>query len=680
MSLNITSKQYGSSDRKLNDPHRAAEQRSQALFEQAAVGLCLVSLDGHWLQVNDRLCSIVGYTREELLQQTFQDITYPPDLGPDVASLKRLVAGEITTYTLEKRYVHKNGTPIWISVTASLARDANGTPDYVVGVIEDIGARKSTEAALRLSEARSRVLSDAIPQLMWILNPDGTVDHFNRRWYEFTGLPEDGSRNPESWMEIVHPADRARVIAESRPAFDRGDGYTVEYRLRRGSGEYCWHLSRTEPLLDEAGTILAWYGTATDIDARKRAEEGLRFLDTASDLLNSSLDYETTLASLTQLAVPQLADWCAVDILTPENTLRRVAVAHIDPAKVVLAQEILERWPPRMDAPNGVPNVIRTGQSETLPIITDEMVEQAPIDPDLKAMMLALTIRSSMVVPLRARGETFGAISFVSAESGRHFDDRDLAQAEELARRAGVAMDNARQYLRAQDAVREREALLSVASHELKNPLTSLLGYGKLLKRSARPGAPLTDREVRAVGIIVDQGERLNRMLDLLLDLSRIEAGRLEVDHQPVELDALLARLADETRVTLKSHSLAYERPPVPVVVLGDELRLDQVFRNLLTNAIKYSPAGGPLTITLTTTEQQACVSLQDAGIGIPAEAIPRLFGRFYRVPGAGGGRIGGLGVGLYVVRQIVTLHGGTVQVTSTEGKGSTFQVCLPLP
>jgi signal transduction histidine kinase len=282
-------------------------------------------------------------------------------------------------------------------------------------------------------------------------------------------------------------------------------------------------------------------------------------------------------------------------------------------------------------------------------------------------------------VPLQAHGHTLGAITLVASDSGRRYHAHDLALAEELARRAAVAIENAQLYSATQEAVRAREVFLSVASHELKTPLTTLLGNAQLLLRRSERERSLNERDSRSLRLVVDQAQRLNRMIGALLDLSRLQAGQLSIDHTRIDLSVLGQRVVEEAQPGLERHTLAFVPADGPLAIVGDELRLEQVIQNLLQNAIKYSPAGGRVEVRAARHSAMACISVTDQGIGIPQAALARLFTRFYRAPNVDPQHISGMGVGLYVVKEIVSLHGGEVMVESQEGVGSTFTICLPL-
>jgi signal transduction histidine kinase len=242
------------------------------------------------------------------------------------------------------------------------------------------------------------------------------------------------------------------------------------------------------------------------------------------------------------------------------------------------------------------------------------------------------------------------------------------------------AADIDRSLVEAQAALRMRDDLFSIVAHELKTPLTTLLGYTDALNRRAARTHPyiLEERDRRALEIIADQSQRLNLLIESLLDVSRIQDGRLAIDPQPMDLYDLVQQTVTELRPALSSHSIVLIRGGGPMSVDGDRLRLEQVLQNLLQNAIKYSPNGGEIVVCVEHQAGQVVLSVRDQGIGIPAAAQAQLFQRFYRAENATAAKIKGMGVGLYVVNEIVTLHGGTIEVNSVEGAGAAFIIRFP--
>jgi signal transduction histidine kinase len=287
--------------------------------------------------------------------------------------------------------------------------------------------------------------------------------------------------------------------------------------------------------------------------------------------------------------------------------------------------------------------------------------------------------KSSMIVPLNAGGRTIGDLALVSAESGRRFTEDDLAIAQELAARCALAVDNARLYAEAQDAIRLRDEFLAIASHELRTPLTGLLGNVELLERRAGRDQVEPARLQRTAGTIRDQAHRLQRLVNQLLELSRIQTGLFAIERRPLDLAVLLRSVAEELRPALRQHQLNLEDVAEPLIVEGDQHALEQVFHNLLGNSIKYSPRGGPIDVCIERRDGFASVAISDRGIGIPNEAVSNIFQRFYRAANVRGDQISGFGLGLYLVKEIVSRHDGEVTAFSTEGEGSTFTVRLPL-
>jgi len=316
---------------------------------------------------------------------------------------------------------------------------------------------KNNEQTLRQSEERYRSLAAAATSIVWSVDPEGQFTEPQPSWEAYTGQPWEEHRG-FGWVAALHPDDRERVRAIWERARDRRALYSSEGRLWHApSGTYRYFIAHATPLLDDDDSVREWVGMVTDVDDRKRAEEALRFLAEASEVLSSSLDYRETLTSVARLAVPRLADWCAVDMIGEDGSFERLAVAHQDPEKVALAYELQKRYPPDPDASYGLLNVLRTGEPEMLSEIPPELIKETARDTEHREILRRLGLRSYVVVPMIARGRTLGIIAFVTAESGRRYGHADLKLAEDLARRAAVAVDNARLYEDAQREIAERE-------------------------------------------------------------------------------------------------------------------------------------------------------------------------------------------------------------------------------
>jgi signal transduction histidine kinase len=412
----------------------------------------------------------------------------------------------------------------------------------------------------------------------------------------------------------------------------------------------------------------------------ERAVQRTSFLARMSQELASSLDYEPTLANVAHLAVPEIADWCAVDVVDEDGSIRRVAVAHADPAKKEVADELARRYP---RGPGGaVPQVIRSGKPQLYSDVTDARLEANVQDPDLLGILRQLAMKSVMVVPMEVHDHVLGALTFVSSDAAVHYDEDDLAFAMAVATRAALAVENARLYRDLQRAVRSRDEYLAAASHDLRNPLTAVRGSAQLLSRQLRRMGIAEPEPVRAsLDIIESATIRMGRLVNGLLDLARLEMGRpLELDRSRTDLAALVRQVVAET---LQGDAAPLVRVQADAPVFGewDAPRLERLVANLLDNAIRYSAGRGAVAVSVERKERDgrgyAVLMVQDEGVGIPPEDLPRVFDRFHRGSNVVG-QIAGTGLGLSGARQIALEHGGDISLASNVGRGTTVRVELP--
>jgi PAS domain S-box-containing protein len=409
------------------------------------------------------------------------------------------------------------------------------------------------------------------------------------------------------------------------------------------------------------------------------AERRLSFLAEASAQLASSLDFTETLASIPHLAIAYLADYCAIEMLEEDGSIRLLEIAHDDPESEALGRALHETFPTEPESTSPVAEVMRTGKSILIPVMTEQILSRFSDIPEYRAALREMRIDSAMYVPLIARGRTLGAISFAASEPGNRYGQSDLALAEELARRAAIAIDNAILYQEAQNAVRAREEFLSIASHELKTPLTTVKGYTQLLARIVRRPTVDQDRLIRLTDQLEAQIGRFETLISDLLDVSRIQTGRLELRRDVVNLTALartvLGRFASPAGQKPR-HRISLDSPDAISGDLDPD-RIDQVLTNLVSNAIKYSPDGGDVTVRIRDVDGTIEIAVSDQGIGIGASDQSRLFQPFSRSETVHRA-ISGEGLGLYITSQIVERHGGSIFVQSEPDKGSTFTVRLP--
>jgi PAS domain S-box-containing protein len=569
--------------------------------------------------------------------------------------------------------------PRWLTATVCPIGPGPAGRTRFCYVAEDVTDRRAGEEELRRGEERLRLALEAGRMGVW----DWNVVINEVRWSENLEpihgyAPGTFGGTMAAFEELIHPADRAMVNESIARALAEQSSYDVEFRNLWPDGSVHWMAGKGK-VFAENGTPVRMIGVGMDVTARKRAEQDARFLADASAALAGLVDPDSSLQTVARLAVPAFADWCAVDMLDDAGGLRRVAVAHVDPAKVELAHAIHRRWPPDPDT-SGVWRIIRSGVSEMIAVITDDLLVASIPDPELLGVMRELGLRSYVGVPLAARGRVLGAITFIAAESGRRYDAADLAVAEDLAHRAAVAVENARLYQAVREADRRKDEFLALLGHELRNPLAPVRNALHILKAPAATEAVLA----RAREMMERQVEHMVRLVDDLLDVSRIVRGKVEIRRGPVDLAAVVASAVEAAQPAVEAggHTLVVEVAAGPLTVNGDAVRLAQVVSNLLTNAAKYTEPGGRIMLAAARDgdEDGAVVRVRDTGIGIPPELLPRLFDMFFQAERRTKDAQGGLGIGLSIVKGLVELHGGTVEAHSAgRGTGSEFVVRLHL-
>jgi PAS domain S-box-containing protein len=351
--------------------------------------------------------------------------------------------------------------------------------------------RQELAAMERASEERYRQLADAMPQIIWTAEPDGSATYFNRRWFEYTGMTEEEA-GPTAWTKVVHPDDLPPAVARREQTLYTGEPFEVEYRFRSQDGEYRWHLGRAIAIRDDDGQIAFWIGTATDIHDRKVIEEQRAFIIAVGDELSRTLDYRESLRRVAELAATEVADWCSVHIVEADGSITEVALAHRDPAQLTFARELQERYPPDPDAATGAPAVIRRGEAELVPEIPEQLLRAAAIDDLHYGLIEQLGLSSYICAPLKGRDAVLGAITLVSATPGRRFGAEDLKLAEELARRAAMAIENARLYRVSEERAQAARVLASIGDGVL---LTDRDGRVRLWNAAAEriTGLPADD-------------------------------------------------------------------------------------------------------------------------------------------------------------------------------------------
>ena len=546
--------------------------------------------------------------------------------------------------------------------------------------------RRRSEQELRESEERFRRLTEAAAEGI-LIQEQGVALEANQALSRMFGYEIDEiiGRNV---LDLL-PAPESREVVARHMLAGSEERYEAVGRRKDGSlfiGEIAAHNTSYRGRPVRVATI-------QDITERKQAEESARrlieekaaraaaeeagrraqFLSEASRVLGASFDYHTTLASLARLAVPTLADHCVIDVMGRDGLVERVAVAHTDPAKEALLREaarfVCGGTPPSY-------HLCRTlvgGEVVLVEHVTS--ADFAVIHEEHRRIVERLQPRSLLAVPLRASERIIGVLALYTSESERHFGAEDLGLSEELARRASLAIENARLFHEAREATTARDEMLSVVAHDLRNPLGTIRMAASLMLETL-PGAERSAERNQAE-MIRRASDRMNRLIQDLLDVRRVESGRLTVETRQISVAALIREAVEMLRplATASSLELRAEMPDTLPMAVADPSRVQQVLSNLVGNAIKFTPAGGRIQVRAQHLAREISLAVIDTGPGIPPDQLPHIFSRFWQAKPTDRR---GIGLGLAIAKGIVEAHGGRIWVESRVGEGSSFVFTLP--
>ncbi|WP_437756840.1 ATP-binding protein [Sorangium sp. So ce1389] len=564
-----------------------------------------------------------------------------------------------------------------------------------VSIFADITQFKQLEADLNVSRTKFSTTLKSIGDAVISTDGSGRIDFMNAVAEKLTGwsLDEAKDRRLSEVFRVISEQTRDDLDNPVTEVLRHGGiiGLDDTTLLLRRDGSELAIDSSGAPIRSDEGELVGLVLVFRDVTEKRLAEKRRYFIGEASrQLALSGLEYDTTLANVARLAVPHIADTTLVDIVEPDGSLTRLAAVHASNAKQALGRDLSARYPKDPEVPRAVHAVLRRGESLLLPEV-DGMAWQRPSspqpgdecwsgahDPAYPALLRELGVRSAMIVPLRARGRTRGAITLLSTEPGRRYGVDDLALAEELCNFAALALDNAQLYRESQQVNRAKDEFLATLSHELRTPLTAILGWARML----RQGSLKPDTHVRALEAIERNGTLQAQLVEDLLDASRIITGKLRLDVMLIDLPPIINAAIDAVRhgADAKGIELAVQLDPNAGPISGDQTRLQQVVWNLLSNAIKFTPRGGKVSIQLGKSEGLARIQVSDNGQGIVPEFLPYVFDRFRQADSTSTRPHSGLGLGLAIARHLIELHGGTVRAESAgEGKGATFTVDIPL-
>jgi PAS domain S-box-containing protein len=611
---------------------RHSEARDQALLDSAPVGFAYNAMDGRFSYVNRAFYELVGYSAEELLHKTWQDITHPEDLAADLALGGKVLAGELSSYTMEKRYIRKDGMFVWARLFGNFVRDEAGSPIHGVAIVVDITERKLADQALRDSQ-QSVILAKEAAQL-GIYDFDITTGalRWDERVYELFGLDPNQPVGPETFTDRQHPDDRASAKRKLDGALDpNGDGrYHASYRvISKTDGVVRWVDSVGRVLFD-AGRPVRLVGAVQDVTRKKLAEQLLREREERFRELANNIDQFAWSCDRLGEATWYNDRWYEYTGTTFEEMQGKGWQGVIHPAHL---DRIID----------SLPKCIAGGRpwEDTYPIRGKD-----------GSYRWFLT----RAVPIR---DANGAIVRWFGTNTDVTEQRKLQDA-------------------LQEADRRKDEFLAMLAHELRNPVAPIRNAAEVLARLFAD-AP---QPSSLIGMIQRQSAHLSRLLDDLLDVARITQGRIDLRREVLSVAACIDHALEtvQSHIQANRHQLTLARPTEPLYVDADRVRLEQCITNLLTNAVKYTNPGGEICVRLFRENNEAGIEVADTGVGIAPEFLPRVFDLFAQSERALDRPEGGLGIGLSVCKQLIEMHGGSVSgVSEGIGRGATFTIRVPL-
>ncbi|HEY3499840.1 MAG TPA: PAS domain S-box protein [Polyangiaceae bacterium] len=694
---------------------RRSEERFRLLVENIGdYAIYLLDVEGRVSTWNVGAERMKGYAASEIIGRNFAVFFPPEDIAQGKPARELEAARASGRFEDEGWRVRKDGTRFWANAIVTALRDGSGKLLGFAKITRDLTVRRETEEKgrelareqaaraaaeegerrVRESEERYRALSDrlsvifeGVGDVIMAHDSTGRVVFANSMAVRLFGF--------ESREVILRgPGD---PISERFDVFDEADlplppsrrpmtrvlggaesGSAVLHLRDRSSGEERWVFARASKVSGGGGepdlVITIWH----DVTAERRQERHARLLAEATAALSGSLDEAQMLQALASALVPALGDWCSVALLR-EGELEPAALVHVDADRRVSAARLERELLAAREREFGPWHVARTGEAQVLNV-TDELISSLFAGP---ARDRAVT-GAALFAPVMLRGQLIGVMTFFRENRALGYDPSHVALVGTLGERAGTAIESARLYAeaqgaakRAEEASRAKDEFLATVSHELRTPLSSILGWAQLLKNRVTDPAL-----VKPIDVIHRNANAQVKIIDDILDVSRVITGKFQVEPRPTDLVPVVRDALEVVRPSALAKQIELQFKPERefVLLVADPERLQQVVWNLLSNAVKFTPTGGKVVVTLRHDDSQVVLSITDTGTGIDPAFLPFVFDRFRQADGSPTRRIGGLGLGLSIVKHVVELHGGTVAAASEGlGAGSTFTITLPI-
>lgn len=596
-----------------------SEERLNVAIEAAEMGTWELNYKTRDVKYSSRYLQILGFKEGD--KPTHEDLLakiHPDDMALRNRAMKQATQTGHLDYEMR---IFCNGNEIrWIRAKGTFFYDSNGNPERALGTVVDITEQKNTFHVLMESEERFRIIANSAPVMIWMSGTDRFADFFNTSWLEFTGRTIEQERG-DGWLENVHPDDKEYCIEIYHRSFRAKRPFYVEYRLKRKDGAYRYISDNAVPRFDGNGTFIGFISACRDIDDEKRFNQKVR---------ESELLFKT------------IANVSPVGLWMTDAT-----------GNTNFVNDTWLEW-------TGIPTSEQYGMGWLRVVILADSEFVA------KKFQQSFNARKSYNMEFRIKRRD-GMVRWVLSNGSPYFDlDGNFA---------GYAGSVADITERKEDEIRKNE-FLAVASHELKTPLTSIKAYTQLLAATYQKSGDAFLKN--ALGKVENQVNKMTKLVGDFLNLSKIESDKFELRTERFDLSVLSKDVSSDIQLVAPNHRIRVIDGH-PVFIEGDKEKIAQVITNFLTNAIKYSPEGKEITVSVTNDENVARVAVKDEGIGIKPEEHQQIFQRFYRSKFNQNISYSGFGIGLYISAEIIQKHDGTIGVESKEGSGSTFYFSVPL-
>lgn len=667
------------------------QNRFRIFFEQSILPMEIYDLEGNHLAVNQAWMDLFQVSHDEVFKFNILNNPSLEEMGI-LPYVRKAYAGEaqnVPAFYADLKKAGLKGRSRWVEAWMSPIQDEQKNIRELAVILKDVTESKETSEKLRQTIAEREVAETRLTMAVsagrigiwdWIpgtdkINWDSTLcEIYGFRPGEFSGRVSD-------FNELMLPSDRDHLWKMVDRAIHELKPYVIEYRVIRPDGKFRWVQESGMAFLEEDGMVRLM-GTGIDITDKKLAVLDQEFLSEMSEVLTNSFNYLENLQKMANIATNYFCDGCLIDQLNPDGNIKRIVVASKDPGMKERMQRLHEQYPQRYSHDHPLFVALITGKTMVIPDVIDYSKSyRGKYSAKYLTELEEVKLGGAIVVRLKGKDSLLGTITFFSTV-GSHIvlDARAKWLAEELAYRTSMSIENSLLYLHSQEAIKSRDEFLSIASHELKTPLTSLTLQNQMRKRQLDKDnvKGLDEKSLRKM-IDADERQlrRINRLIDDMLDIARIRSDRLFIHKEKFEFCNFVTDVLERFTPQMQAVGckLTVELCP-EIIVYGDVYRIEQVVVNMLTNAMKYG-AGKPIRIEVVSNPVKVSLMVHDQGPGIDAKDIERIFQRFERA--VSGREISGLGLGLYISRQIVEQHDGAMFVTSKMGEGSTFIMELPL-